>query len=261
MKILIIDDKKHEELRIELQKYEIILEQKEYIPDETEEGAYEFVVLCPESIEDLRRMFDTLIIRRMKPVILYEKADDRFINYCIKLGCVDVVRKPYTPEILAKRLCSVVESISSEENGEIDEDNPQISISVEDFIKRELKNANRSQMPVGLLAFSFGSEDCTTERKIKLITCFRKRLRDTDFVSAYEKIILIILPGCEEGELKIVERKLLDCCKEGEIHSFGLVKKGFQSKNPTKEIEDIIGKLMQGIKNSIHIRKTGTKHS
>ncbi|MGE5329014.1 MAG: hypothetical protein ACM3KR_05885 [Deltaproteobacteria bacterium] len=244
MKILIVDHKKHEELRNELQKYEIILEQKEYIPDETKEDGYQLIVLCPDSIEDLRRMFDTLILRRMNPVVLYEHADDRFINFCTKLGCVDVVITPYKPELLAKRLWSVIESISSRENSESVRENLEIRISVEDFIKREMKNSSRLQVPLGFLAGGFVNGCFTLDRADNVVQKLKKCLRDTDFITAYGSIILVMLSGCGENELKLVEHKLIISAGDADICFYGFVKESFYDKNPINELQGILNHLI-----------------
>lgn len=246
MKILVIDDQAHKELGIELKKHEIALEHNEYITDETDQEAYSLVILCPKSIEDLRRMFDVLILRRMKPVVLYEKADDRFINFCSKLGCVDVVRKPYNPEMLAKRLVSVIESISSEETGGENRGNYEIQIGVEDFVKREIKNASRSQLPLGFIALGSADGGFPLDRAQNILDKLKQCLRDTDFAFVYGGRILVILHGCGGREINIVGRKLAVMAGDSDVYFYGFVKNNFLNKNPDKEFEEIISHLIKG---------------
>jgi len=259
MKILIIDDTAHEELGKALREYGIILEQKQCIPDKTEEGSYALVILCPQSVETLRIMFDRLVLRRMKPIVLYENTNDRFINFCTKLGCVDVVSKPYKAEMLARRLWSVIESISSEENGGLIRESCEIQISVEDFIKREIKNVSRAQIPLGFIAVDFADDRVSSDTPANLMQKIKKCLRDTDFITFYGELIVIMLPGCKQDEIEIVQNKLLICAGDTNIYFYGYVKDKFYEKNPVNELEKILSTLRQGMQKVIHEsgRQTG----
>ena len=248
MRILIIDDTAHKELEMELLEYGIILEHKQCIPDEMEEGLYALIVLCPYSAEALSRMFDRLILTDINPIVLYENTNDRFINFCTKLGCVDVVREPYNAKFLAKRLWSVIESISSEENGGLFRESCEIQISVEDFIKREIKNASRAQIPLGFIAVGFTDGRGSSDTNADIMQKIKKCLRDTDFIASYDKLILIMLPGCKQDEIEIVQNKIVISAGDPNIYFYGFVKDKFYEKNPVNELERILNKLRQGMK-------------
>lgn len=252
MKILIIDSKRHEELEFALKEYDITLEQEKYIPEELEEGSYALIVLCPENVKDLRCFFDKLILRRINPVILYENTDDRFINICTRLGCVDVVKTPYRPELLAKRLWSVMEGLSLAKGSRDVREELEIHIKAEDFIKREIKKADRMQIPIGFIAFSCTEGAFLQEEAAEVLSKLKECIRDTDFVTIYGDIVVVMLPGCRQKQLKIVEKKLLDSVHEKNICVFDLVKEKFYSKNPIDDFKEITGKLKTGLEDALH---------
>ncbi|MGE5472712.1 MAG: hypothetical protein ACM3UU_00635 [Ignavibacteriales bacterium] len=251
MRILIIDDLRHEELEVELKKHGVFLEYEKYIPEETDEEAYNLIILCPKSIEELRRMFDTLILRRMNPVVLYENADDRFINFCYKLGCIDIVRKPYNPDMLSKRLVSVIESLSARKAGAANKKSYEIQINVEDFVKREIKKASRSQSPLGLIALGFADGDFSSERAQDTLEKLRKCLRDTDFVYIYDNVILVMLHECGENDIKIIEKKLFVSAGDTNIYFYSYIKNKFFDKNPDNELEEIKSHLLGGLEKEL----------
>lgn len=200
MKILLIDKQPHDELKFALNEHRIKVVQmyewnRTIKPDE-----YGLIIFCPESKEHL-----VGVIKSRKPansniVIVYDDVDDKLITLCIGLGCRDIIKKPYNPESTAKRLECLFESLSAGEQSFISAGgNNEISCSAEEYIKKEIKRANRGKTPLALAAGEFGDKSLKAEDIPDIFDKLKACLRDTDFITYLRGYILVVMPFCSRG--------------------------------------------------------------
>lgn len=245
MKILLIDSEQHEELKIVLASTGIELIQDSRFSSNVDMTVFSLLILCPLDEEHLKEMLAG-IGRNRQIVVLYGDLNDRFINCCAGLGCIDIVRKPYRPEMLAKRLCSLIESkLSEEETAYIH--NTEIHIDTDDFIRREIKKANRTKEPLSILVGEIKERAMFPEEMEEVLLKTRRCIRETDFAGFYKGYMLVLLPGCREDDLKKVRQKLANVLGEN-ISLLGAVKDKFYDNTNADDLEEITKKLFNELK-------------
>lgn len=272
MKAILVDKQRHDELKRALKTYDINLEHKTEWSDDIELGEYSLVIVCPSTAVQLFELIRKKNLTRFNLAVIFDYTNDRFITSCMRLGCKDIIRKPYNPEITAKRLKHLAESESSGYSSVVLAKNEELCVTLEEYIDVEIKRANRGRTPLAFLAagalnegiggsMSMGMDKGVSLEEVKAVTdIFRARLRDTDFVSYYKGFILMLLPYCNREQLDIVKRDL-----ERSVNSLNLVftkflKDKFYEKplqNEKEIIIDIIEKeYRKAVGATMVVRKT-----
>ncbi len=245
MKILIIDKQPHNELRDALKNYNVVLEHRTDWDKDIDPAGYCLVILCASGKEQLLKALENKNLPELNPVVISDYIDDRFITLCIKLGCKDIIRKPYNPEAAAQRLNCLIESIPAGESDSIvPVSNNSVCWSIEDYIKTEIKRANRGKTPLAFLLAGFLKNQVSPEDIKTAVDTFRTCLRDTDMAEYYKDFILIMLPYCGKAEIDAIRNKLEKSTAGYELYFYSTIK-GKYYDAPMKNEKEVIFDAME----------------
>lgn len=240
MKILIIDKQPHNELGDALKNYNIVLEHKTELGKNMDSTGYGLVILCASGREQLLKALENKNLPDFNPVVISDYIDDRFITLCIKLGCKDIIRKPYNPEAAAQRLNCLIESIPAGESGSIvPVSNNSVCWSIEDYIKTEIKRANRGKTPLAFLLAGFLKNQVSKEDIKTVVDTFRTCLRDTDMAEYYKDFILVMLPYCGKVQIGAIRSKLEKSSAGYELYFYSTIKEKYYDTPMKNEMEII----------------------
>ena len=247
MKILILDNHKHEGLFTALDQYNIILEHRDCIePIVLTESEYSLVLLCPSSIKHLAELFRTCSFSNANIVILFNNVDAKFIVYCSTQGCKDVIRVPYIPDATAKRLKCLIESLSVNEAGILaSHKDSLLNFSVDKYIQLEFQRSNRGKTPLSFLAVEISM---TAANAGNVIDILRDNLRNTDLVSVYGNYILVMLPYCNKADVLFLKTKLNKSLYSFNANIFCITKDHYYEESMPNEKDILLDVLEEGLK-------------
>jgi hypothetical protein len=247
MKILILDNHNHEGLYTALNQYNITLEHRNYIGAiDINESEYSLVILCPSSKKHLAELFKTISFSHSNIVVLFNEADAKFIVYCSKHGCKDVIRFPYLPDAVAKRLKCLIESLSANEASIVvsHKDN-FLNFSVDKYIQIEIQRSNRGKTPLSFLAVEVAIPMTNSGSVINIL---RYNLRNTDLVNVYENYILVMLPYCNKTDALFLKLKLDKCLFSFNANIFCITKDHYYEESMPNEKDMLLDILEEGLK-------------
>lgn len=243
MKILILDNKPHDELKNALKQYNIILDRVEVWSDKFKELEYSLIILCPSSKKQLTELFKTCNFCNINTVIFFKEIDSKFIISCSKQGCKDVIRIPYIPEAAAKRLNCLIESLSGDETGiVVPPKENQLSFDIDKYIQMEIQRSNRGKTPLSFLAV----QTSKNKNNVGNVTDILKdNLRNTDFLSIYKNNILVMLPYCNKNGVHALKNKLTKYLSSYKTDIFCITKDYYYEKSLLNEREVLLGMLFK----------------
>lgn len=125
----------------------------------------------------------------------------------ILAGAENMVAKPFASEVLLRRVTEILGAQRLVRQA----DAGAVSWSLEDYLRREVKRAERTQMPLTVLAVLPDAPSGDTRPRDELLKALgspEMLVRETDLVFGVDKHVIVVLPDTDASGARVVEDRI-----------------------------------------------------